>query len=42
MVDRSSGVAVHRQIATALREKISAGEFAPGDKLPSENQLIET
>lgn len=42
MVDRSSGVAVHRQIATALRAKISAGEFAPGDKLPSENQLIET
>ncbi|WP_228023480.1 GntR family transcriptional regulator, partial [Streptomyces acidicola] len=35
-------VAVHRQIATALRDKISAGEFAPGEKLPSETQLIET
>ncbi|TVT39699.1 GntR family transcriptional regulator [Amycolatopsis rhizosphaerae] len=41
MVDRSSGVPIHRQIAAALRERIITGEYAPGSKLPSEQQLIE-
>jgi GntR family transcriptional regulator len=41
MVDRSSGVPVHRQIATAIQEQIAAGEYAPGAQLPSEPQLIE-
>ncbi|OXM70765.1 MULTISPECIES: GntR family transcriptional regulator [Amycolatopsis] len=41
MVDPSNGVAVYRQIAHALREKIGGGEYEPGSKLPSETQLVE-
>ncbi|MEP9204054.1 GntR family transcriptional regulator [Enterobacter roggenkampii] len=32
---------MYRQIADALREKISAGEFKPGDALPTESSLQE-
>ncbi|MFI6308507.1 GntR family transcriptional regulator [Amycolatopsis thailandensis] len=42
MVDRRSGVPAFRQIAADLRQKISAGSFAPGDQLPSERELTET
>lgn len=42
MVDKTSGVPVHRQVAADLRERITAGEYAPGDKLPSERAMIET
>ncbi|MGO3909766.1 GntR family transcriptional regulator [Huaxiibacter chinensis] len=33
---------MYRQIADALREKISAGELKPGDALPTESILQET
>ncbi|RSD21760.1 GntR family transcriptional regulator [Amycolatopsis eburnea] len=42
MVDRTSGVPAFRQVAADLRRKIDAGEYAPGAKLPSERELIET
>ncbi len=42
MVDRTSGVPAFRQVATDLRRKIDAGEYAPGAKLPSERELIDT
>ncbi|OQO89470.1 transcriptional regulator [Saccharomonospora piscinae] len=42
MVDKTSGVPMHRQVATDLRGRITAGEYAPGDKLPSERAMIET
>ncbi|WP_026360171.1 GntR family transcriptional regulator [Amycolatopsis nigrescens] len=41
MVDRTSGVPAFRQVAADLREKISAGTFAPGSRLPSERELVE-
>ena len=31
----------YRQIAAHLREAIRRGELAPGDKLPSETELID-
>lgn len=31
-----------RQIADRLREKILSGQLAPGDRLPSERELVET
>lgn len=42
MVDRTSGVPAYRQVADDLRAKISSGELAPGAKLPSERDLVET
>lgn len=42
MVDRRSGVPAFRQVAADLRDKISAGEYTPGDRLPSERELVET
>lgn len=42
MVDRTSGVPAHRQIALDLRDKIRTGEYAPRAKLPSEQMLMET
>lgn len=41
MVDRRSGVPAFRQVAADLREKITAGVFAPGARLPSERELVE-
>ncbi|RSN66078.1 transcriptional regulator [Amycolatopsis sp. WAC 04182] len=41
MVDRRSGVPAFRQVAADLRQKISAGNYAPGDQLPSERELTE-
>ena len=41
MVDRSSGVPIHRQIAAALHEKITTGEYVAGSQLPSEQQLTQ-
>jgi DNA-binding GntR family transcriptional regulator len=32
----------YRQIASALRARIEAGEYAPGDRLPTKAQLMET
>jgi DNA-binding transcriptional MocR family regulator len=39
MIDRSSGVPVHRQVYEDLRARIAAGEWAPGSFLPSEVDL---
>lgn len=36
---RSGAPALHRQLTRELRGRISAGEFAPGDRLPSEYAL---
>ncbi|MFE3175858.1 GntR family transcriptional regulator [Amycolatopsis sp. NPDC059090] len=41
MVDRTSGVPAFRQVAADLREKIAAGQYAPGDQLPSERELVD-
>ena len=42
MVDRRSGIPAFRQVASDLRQKISAGQYSPGDQLPSERELTET
>ncbi|EIE98251.1 GntR family transcriptional regulator [Saccharomonospora glauca] len=42
MVDKTSGIPLHRQVAADLRGRITAGEYAPGDKLPSERAMTET
>jgi DNA-binding transcriptional MocR family regulator len=39
MIDRLSGVPVHRQVYDDLRGRIAAGEWAPGAFLPSEVDL---
>ena len=31
----------HRQIAAWLRERIQAGEFEPGHRLPSEEDIVQ-
>jgi GntR family transcriptional regulator len=40
-VDPTSDRPVYRQIADSLRGAIERGELAPGDRLPSESQLME-
>ncbi|WP_026455554.1 GntR family transcriptional regulator [Saccharomonospora iraqiensis] len=42
MVDRTSGVPVHRQVAADVRDRIAAGEYGPGDRLPSEREMVES
>ncbi|MFD8496358.1 GntR family transcriptional regulator, partial [Amycolatopsis sp. NPDC059657] len=42
MVDRRSGVPAFRQVAADLREKITTGVYAPGARLPSERELVDT
>ena len=39
-LDPSDDRPVYRRIADALREAIESGELAPGDKLPSETELM--
>lgn len=39
-VSRGNGVAVWRQISQALREDIGAGAYAPGERLPTEADLV--
>jgi GntR family transcriptional regulator len=41
-VDPTSGVPAYRQMADRLRERIASGELAPGDRVPSEAELMET
>lgn len=38
-VRRDDGVALWRQIATTLQQRISAGAYSPGERLPTEDQL---
>jgi GntR family transcriptional regulator len=40
-IDPASGVPAYRQIADRLRSRITAGELGPGDRLPSEAELME-
>ncbi len=42
MVDRTSGLPAFRQVAADLREKITAGDYAPGEQLPSERELVDS
>jgi GntR family transcriptional regulator len=39
-VDRAGPVPPYRQIAAILRERITSGELAPGDRLPSVTELM--
>ena len=41
MIARDPDAAVYRQLARELRRQISSGELAPGQRLPSENTLIQ-
>ena len=40
-VDKASDTPAFKQIAEALRFAIHEGEIAPGEKVPSESQLME-
>lgn len=42
MVDHGSPVAPYRQIAAILRGRITSGEYQPGQRLPSINDLMQT
>lgn len=39
-LDRTSDRAIYRQIADDLRAEIAAGVYGPGDRLPSESDLV--
>jgi GntR family transcriptional regulator len=41
MVDHGSSVPVYVQVADDLRRRITAGEYAPGQRLPSAEDLHE-
>lgn len=41
VIDHDSYTPVYRQLADILRARIGNGEFAPGDVLPSETQLMQ-
>ncbi len=41
MIERNSGQALWRQIATDISNAIRTGQFAPGSKLPTEAELSE-
>jgi DNA-binding GntR family transcriptional regulator len=41
-IDRDSPVAAYRQVAGFLRARIERGEYAPGQRLPSINDLVQT
>src|SRR5689334_13731287 len=40
-VDKASDTPAFKQIAEQLRASVAAGRLAPGDKVPSESQLME-
>jgi GntR family transcriptional regulator len=42
MVDHGVPPAPYRQIAALLRVRIESGEYAPGQRLPSINDLMQT
>ncbi|MGI9254866.1 MAG: GntR family transcriptional regulator [Thermomicrobiales bacterium] len=39
-LERNASAPLYRQLATVLRRSIASGEARPGDRLPSESQLI--
>src|SRR4051794_16131174 len=41
VIDRTDDRPPYRQIASALRKSITSGKLAPGEKLPSEAELID-
>lgn len=41
-IDHRSDRPVFQQIADELRQRITSGEYAPGSKLPSETELVES
>ncbi len=41
MISRRPGASLYEQVADAIRQKITNGELAPGDKLQSEKYLAE-
>ena len=40
MVNRGSPIAPYRQVAEVLRQRIAAGEYQPGQRLPSISDLM--
>jgi DNA-binding GntR family transcriptional regulator len=42
MIDRDSPVAAYRQVAAVIRGRIESGEYQPGQRLPSINDLVQT
>ncbi len=41
MVDHGAATAPYLQVAADLRRKIASGEYAPGQRLPSADDLAE-
>jgi DNA-binding GntR family transcriptional regulator len=41
MINYESSTAPYRQVAAILRERIQAGQYAPGMRLPSINDLVQ-
>jgi DNA-binding GntR family transcriptional regulator len=41
MIDYESAVPVYRQVAAILRERIEAGTYQPGRRLPSVRDLVQ-
>jgi GntR family transcriptional regulator len=41
MVDHGSATALYVQVADIIAQKIEAGEYAPGQRLPSADDLAE-
>jgi GntR family transcriptional regulator len=41
MIDHESAVPVYRQVAAILRERIEAGTYQPGRRLPSVRDLVQ-
>lgn len=41
MIDHESETPIYRQVAAILRERIAAGTYQPGRRLPSVNDLVQ-
>lgn len=41
-VDRLPGASLHHQISTLIKDGIATGRYRPGDRLPTEEMLVET
>jgi len=41
MIDYESPIAPYRQVAAILRERITSGQYRPGQRLPSINDLVQ-